>query len=230
MIKLPTCASPGFFLGVALIVSLFGATAHAQESLAARERDPQSLSMRPALDEPQQGTLSDYQLGTGDKVHVTVYGEDDLSGVFQIDAKGFVQIPLVGAIPAAGGTAADLESKLAAALSDGYVLNPRVSVEVTQYRPFYVIGQVARPGQYDYINAMSVPNAIALAGGYTVKAVESWVYIRHVGQNEERRVPADETTKLEPGDVMRVPDTAFWSVMDVLSPITSLGSAAIPRP
>jgi protein involved in polysaccharide export with SLBB domain len=139
-------------------------------------------------------------------------------------------MPLVGAIQAAGGTAADLEGRLETALSDGFVLSPRVNIEVTQYRPFYVIGEVAKPGQYDYVNEMSVPNAIALAGGYTVKAVNSWVYLRHAHETAERRVPADETTKIEPGDVLRIPDTAFWSVMEILSPITSMGAGSLPRP
>jgi protein involved in polysaccharide export with SLBB domain len=190
----------------------------------------QEPTMRPAYDDPKPATVADYRLGTGDKVRVTVYGEDDLGGVFQVDAKGFVQMPLVGPIQAAGGTAADLEARLATALSDGFVLSPRVNVEVTQYRPFYVIGEVAKPGQYDYVNEMSVPNAIALAGGYTVKAVNSWVYIRHAHETLERRVPADETTKVEPGDVLRIPDTAFWSVMEVLTPLTSMGAGSFPRP
>jgi protein involved in polysaccharide export with SLBB domain len=231
------------FVRIALglcIAGFLARTPALAETAAPGERQvaSQSTAMRPAYDDPRSvntdpepvaPVVPDYRLGTGDKIHITVYGEDDLGGIFQVDAKGFVQLPLVGPIVAAGGTAADLEKRLAAALSDGYVLDPRVNVEVTQYRPFYVIGQVGKPGQYDYVNEMSVPNAIALAGGYTIKAVDSWVYIRHANETVERRVPADETTKVEPGDVLRVPDTAFWSVMDVLSPLTSIGTG-LPRP
>src|SRR5580693_2973531 len=177
---------------------------HAQ-NLALRESstDAPAPPIRSAYDNPAHG---DYVLGTGDKVKITVYGEDDLSGTFQVDAKGFVQLPLVGAIAASGGSGADLAERLEAALSDGFMLNPRVNVEVTQYRPFYVIGEVNKPGQYDYVNDMSAPNVIALAGGYTEKAVESWIYVRHADDQTEHREPMDPSTKIEPGDVVRVPN------------------------
>ncbi len=170
-------------------------------------------------------------LGTGDKVKIIVYGEDDLGGTFQIDAKGYVQLPLVGAIAAAGGTGSELASRYGSALSDGFVISPKVVVEVSQYRPFYVIGEINRPGQFDYANGMSVVDAVALAGGYTIKAVSSAVYIRHANAKDEQEEPVDETTKIQPGDVVRVPATAFWNVMDVLSPITSVGNNSfVPRP
>src|SRR5690348_247192 len=141
--------------------------AHAQ-NIALRDPTPASanpLPMRPALDDPGR---PDYLLGTGDKVKIIVYGEDDLSGTFQIDARGFVQLPLVGAIMAAGGTGTELASRYRSALSDGFVVSPKVAVEVAQYRPFYVIGEINRPGQFDYANGMTATDAIALAGGYTI--------------------------------------------------------------
>lgn len=210
-----------------LLASSFptGASAGPQD-VALRDEIPADPSFRPAVDDTSR---ADYVLGTGDKVRIIVYGEDDLGGTFQIDAKGFVQLPLVGSILAAGGTADDLGARYGSALSDGYVLTPRINVEVLQYRPFYVIGEVNKPGQYDYVNDISVPNAIALAGGYTVKAVNSWIYVRHAREKEERRVAADETTKIEPGDVLRVPNTAFWTVMDVISPLTGMATY-YPKP
>ncbi|MBV9329946.1 MAG: polysaccharide export protein [Alphaproteobacteria bacterium] len=214
-------------LAILLALSPTGAFADPKE-VALRDEIPADPSFKPAVDE---ATRPDYVLGTGDKVRILVYGEDDLGGTFQIDAKGYVQLPLVGSVLAAGGTSDDLGARYASALSDGYVLSPRVNVEVLQYRPFYVIGEVAKPGQYDYVNDMSVPNAIALAGGYTVKAVNSWIYVRHAGEKAERRVAADETTKIAPGDVLRVPNTAFWTVMDVISPLTGVATTMYyPRP
>lgn len=163
-----------------------------------------------------------YRLGTGDTVRVTVFGETDLSGQFQIDSTGYVQLPLIGRVAAAGLSTYGLESHIASALvGGGYLLNPRVSVEVTTYRPFYIIGEVNKPGEYAYVNAMSVPNAIALAGGFTDRAVESEVVVRHQGEVKGQEVPADETTRIRPGDVVRVERTTYWSIMTLLAPIIS---------
>jgi polysaccharide export outer membrane protein len=106
-------------------------------------------------------------------------------------------------------------------IQGGFLLTPRVNVEVTTHRPFYIIGEVAKPGEYPYVNAMSVPNAIALAGGYTDRAAESAVYIRHQGETKGREVPADESTRIRPGDVVRVERTTYWSIMTLLSPLIS---------
>ncbi len=203
--------------------------AHAQ-NIALRDPPPASnpLPMRPALDDPSR---PDYVLGTGDKVKIIVYGEDDLGGTFQIDARGYVQLPLVGALAAAGGTGTELASRYGSALSDGFVISPKVAVEVTQYRPFYVIGEINRPGQFDFANGMTATDAVALAGGYTIKAVSSSVYIRHANEKDEHEEPVDASTRILPGDVVRVPATTFWNVMDVLSPITSIGNNTyVPRP
>jgi polysaccharide export outer membrane protein len=171
-----------------------------------------------------QGTRgdSDYKLGAGDKVRVTVYGEEDLSGEFQIDGNGYVRLPLIGQIQAGGHSAYQLEGNVESALENGYLKNPRVSIEVTTYRPFYIIGQVSRPGQYPYTSNMSALDAVGVAGGFTDHAVESTLYIRHEGEAKENEVPADETVKIRPGDVVRVEQTSFWAVASWLSPATSL--------
>jgi polysaccharide export outer membrane protein len=165
---------------------------------------------------------NDYRLGTGDKVRVTVYDETDLSGEFEVDATGYVRLPLIGQVKAGGRTAYQLESAVEQSLMDGYLKSPRVSVEVTTYRPFYIIGQVNKPGQYPYTNNMSALDAVGVAGGFTDRAVESTLYIRHEGETKEAEVPADETVKIRPGDVVRVDQTAFWAVASWLSPASSL--------
>lgn len=169
---------------------------------------------------------SDYRFGPSDKLRVTVYGEDDLSGEFQIDTAGYIRLPLVGQIKAAGFTAHELEARVKATLDNGYLQDARVAIEVTAYRPFYIIGQVGKPGQYPYVSNMSGLDAIALAGGFTGKAMESTIYIRHEGEIEEHSVDLDQLTRIEPGDVVRVPETAFWRVIDVLSPLTGFGYVA----
>ena len=165
---------------------------------------------------------SNYHLGSGDQIRVIVYGEDDLGGAFDVDGSGTISLPLIGPVKAAGLSAHQLETEITGALADGYLKDPRVNVEVTTYRPFYVIGQVNKPGQYPYVNDMNVLNAVALAGGYTNQAVEGSVCVRRNGGMKEECLEADETTKIYPGDVIRVPESAFWSVMSVLSPLTGV--------
>jgi len=163
-----------------------------------------------------------YHLGAGDKLHITVFNETDLTGDFAIDGQGFVRLPLVGPVQAAGLTSFALEARISDAfIGGGYLLKPRVAVEITAYRPFYIIGEVAKPGEYPYVNAMSAPNAIALAGGYSDRAVQSTIWVRHQGESKEREVPADESTRIRPGDVVRVERTTYWAVMTLLAPLIS---------
>lgn len=168
----------------------------------------------------------DYRLGTGDKVRVIVYGEEDLGGEYQIDATGFVRLPLVGQVKAGGLTAHDLEGNIVAALANGYLNDPHVNVEVTTYRPFYIVGQVQKPGEYPYANGMTAASAVALAGGFTPKAVQSVIYVRHQGDSTELRLAADDATSIRPGDVVRVDSTTFWDVMDVIAPLAGVGALA----
>jgi polysaccharide export outer membrane protein len=163
-----------------------------------------------------------YRLGTGDTVRVTVFGETDLSGTFEIDSQGYVRLPLIGQIAAAGLSTYALESRITASLiTDKYLLNPRVNVEVTTYRPFYIVGEISKPGEYPYVNAMTTQNAVALAGGFTDRAVESSVYIRHQGEMKEHEVDLDQGTRIRPGDVIRVERSTYWTIMTVLSPLIS---------
>jgi protein involved in polysaccharide export with SLBB domain len=151
----------------------------------------------------------DYKLGTGDKVHVTVFGEEDLSGDFEIDGSGFLRMPLIGEIKAAGLSIRDFEAQLSTMLNDGYLKDAKVSVQITSYRPFYIYGEVNKPGEYPFVNEMTVPTAIALAGGYTYRADSSDVYIQRSGSQKEVQAPATQATKIGPGDIVRVPESFF---------------------
>ena len=177
-----------------------------------------AFAISPAL---AQGA-DNYRLGAGDKVRVIVYGEDDLGGTFEVDGNGNISLPLIGEVKALGQSAPQLESAITGDLADGYLNNPRVNIEVTTYRPFYVLGEVNRPGQYPYVNDMNVLNAVALAGGYTDRAREQSICIRRNGDTKEECIDADETTKVHPGDVVRVPESPFWAVMSFVGPITGL--------
>jgi polysaccharide export outer membrane protein len=168
----------------------------------------------------------DYVLGIGDKLKLTVFGEPDLSGDFTIDGSGYVRLPLVGEVRAAGYTSQQLEGAIANAMSGGYLKSPRVAVEVSIYRPFYIIGAVNRPGQYPYVEHMNALNAVALAGGFLPTAVESVVFIRREGSNSEEEVPVDRTTPIYPGDVVKVHTTVLSDVVSILSPFSGIASTA----
>jgi len=196
---------------------LLGGPALANSELRPSEAEQVAANETVVVHAPQ---TSDYKLGPGDRVHVTVYDETDLSGDFQVDSLGYVRLPLIGQIRAAGCSANQLEGAVSDALLDGYLKNPRVAVEVSTYRPFYILGQVNRPGQYAYVSNMSALDAVALAGGFTDHAVESSLYVRHENETREHQVAADETVKIRPGDVVRVDQTVFWSVASVIAPVT----------
>jgi len=168
---------------------------------------------------PASNGPTDYQLGTGDKVRVTFYGEDDLSGEFEVDSTGFLRLPMIGQIRAAGLNAQQLEGAVTSAYGQGYLLEPRVNVEVTIYRPFFIIGEVNKPGEYPYVNGMNVLNAVALAGGYTQKAADGHVYLRKNGVTKEIRVAADQSTPIGPGDIVRVDSSPLWDLLTVVGPL-----------
>jgi len=168
----------------------------------------------------------EYVLGQGDRLRLNVFGEADLSGEFTIDGAGFVRLPLVGEVQAAGYTAPQLEGAIAAALNQGYLKSARVAVEVASYRPFYIIGAVNRPGQYPYVDHMNALNAVALAGGFQTTAVESVVFIRREGSNQEEEMPVDRTTAIHPGDVVKVHTTIFSDAVSLLSPFSGVAATA----
>lgn len=150
-----------------------------------------------------------YRLGTGDKLKVTVYGEEDLSGEFLVDGSGQVQLPLVGQVKAASLTIHEFVAEVTNSLKEGYLKDPKVSVEVLNYRPFYIIGEVNKPGEYPFENGLNVLGAIALAGGYTYRANDSDVYVRRAGKDKEEELPASANTKVYPGDIIRIAERLF---------------------
>jgi polysaccharide export outer membrane protein len=156
-----------------------------------------------------QSADDSYHLGSGDRIHIGVFGQSDLNGDYVVDGGGSVQLPLIGSVRAAGLTVAEFQKQLISKYSDGYLVNPNVEVDVVNYRPFYIIGEIKAPGQYPYVNGMSILNAVALAGGFTDRADKSEVYIRRNGSAKEIEFPGDETTKVNPGDIVRISERFF---------------------
>jgi protein involved in polysaccharide export with SLBB domain len=160
-----------------------------------------------AADTPQQAIM--LPLAAGDKIRVTVYGEDRISGEYQIDPDGLISLPLAGTIRAAGLTKPALETALADKLAGKYLRNPKVTVDVVNFRPFYVLGEVQKPGEYPYRSGLNVLSAIAIAGGTTYRANASKVYIQRFGSTDLIEFDQSPMTTVMPGDVVRVPERYF---------------------
>ncbi|HWO14253.1 MAG TPA: polysaccharide biosynthesis/export family protein [Vicinamibacterales bacterium] len=153
-------------------------------------------------------TASDYTLAAGDRIRITVYGHDDLSGEFQLDGSGNIALPLIQTVAAGGQTPRALEQTITDRLQPEYLRNPLVSVEVVTQRPFYILGEVSAPGSYPYSTGITVVKAAALAGGFTYRANTKKVRITRDGDAEPiERAPLQ--SEIKPGDVIEVPERFF---------------------
>lgn len=153
--------------------------------------------------------VDDYRLGPGDELRIAVFGRSELTGQFPVSAQGIIAFPLIGDIPAAGKTLEELRAGLAERLSRGFVREPRVSVEVSRYRPFFILGEVENAGTYPYTPSLTVMTAVATAGGFTYRANSQRVFIQHAGEQNEREYPLTSTTPVQPGDTVRIPERRF---------------------
>jgi polysaccharide export outer membrane protein len=156
----------------------------------------------------QQSAIA-YTLGNGDQLRITVFGQPDLSGQFEVDGTGSISMPLVGQVEALGLTTPQLESRIVEKLEGDYILNPRVSAEVINYRPYYILGEVNRPGEYPFTSGLTVMNAVAAAGGWTYRANKKVVYIKSVDSGEEQAFELTTSTVVRPGDTLRIGERIF---------------------
>lgn len=150
-----------------------------------------------------------YHLGTGDELKITVYGEERLTGTFPVNGQGNIAYPLLGEIPAAGKTLPELEQRLATGLGDGFVNNPSVTIEVANFRPYYILGEVEKPGEYPFANGLTVFSAVAKAGGFTYRADKKRVYIHHKSADDETLYRLEGNTPVQPGDTIRIGERMF---------------------
>ena len=151
----------------------------------------------------------DYRLGSGDKIRVITFGEESLTGEFVVSGSGKVALPLVGEVQAAGLTAPQFQEVVQSALRNGYLKDPKVSVEVLNYRPFYILGEVQKPGEYPYTNGLTVLNAVATANGFTYRANQKKVFIKRAGESAEQEMPLTSSTPVAPGDTIRIAERFF---------------------
>ena len=151
-----------------------------------------------------------YHLGTGDEVRVTTFGEKDLSGEFKIDDSGFIALPLTGPVAAEGLTTSALGDLVSHTLREKNLLSePNVVVEVVQYRPVFVLGEVQHPGPYPYQTRMTFLNTVALAGGFTPRAVKSEATVVRKTRSGMVKGMVDQLSEIEPGDIVTVGERNF---------------------
>jgi polysaccharide export outer membrane protein len=186
-------------LSFLLILSISGAITSWPANVLAQQAQP--LSPASAADS--------YVLGPNDRVRLKVYGEPDIAGEYEVDNNGNVSIPLAGHIRAAGLTTRQLERAVASALSKGIVRDPRVNIEVALYRPYYILGEVKKGGEYPYRLGLTVMDAVASAGGFTYRANENKVYLRRSGAGVEEVHALDAPVPVFPGDNIRIPERYF---------------------
>lgn len=150
-----------------------------------------------------------YRLGSGDRLSVTVFGETNLSGEFVVNPEGNIAFPLVGEVEAGGMSVNEFSRHLEARLRDGYVREPRASVAVLNYRPYYILGEVGSPGTYPYSANLTVLNAVATAGGFTYRSDTRRIYIKHGDVPNEIEYALTTTTPVQPGDTIRILERRF---------------------
>ena len=158
---------------------------------------------------PYPAESSEYEFGTGDQVRITVFGHEDLSGEFTISETGTVSLPLAGSLVLSGLAVHEAEQAVVDALKPDYLLNPRVSIEVLSYRPFYILGEVNEPGAYPYVNGMTVTEAVALGGGFTYRAKKNRMVIIRATDSTRTERPVSVTDVVLPGDVVKVLERFF---------------------
>jgi protein involved in polysaccharide export with SLBB domain len=167
---------------------------------------PVASSPEPVL---QSGDVAD-RLVPGEKLRVTVYGEDTLTGSYMINPAGYIVMPLIGDVRAAGVTAPDLAREISGRFAGQKLLQePKVTVDIVEYRPIYVLGEALRPGAYPYTSGLNVLTAITLAGGFTYRASRKSVLIEHAGDSVWQEYPLSASVLIAPGDLIRVPERYF---------------------
>ena len=192
---------------LALLVSAFvlaGCQMMSSTPATPAARPQATATTQPAAD----ASADDYRLGAEDKVKINVYGEADLSGEFVVDSSGVLSAPFIGQIAVKGLTVREFEAAYANKLKEAEILkDPKVSAEVTSFRPIYVLGEVKKPGQYAYVSGMTVQKAVALAEGFTYRASESRVEVTRGGR--KFTIEVTPQTKVLPGDEIRIMERFF---------------------
>ena len=155
------------------------------------------------------GDIEEYRLGPGDRLNIIVFGHPDVSGEFEVGGSGQVSLPLLGQVEAAGLTVTELTDRIAEALDRDYLVNPRVTIEVLSYRPFYILGEINSPGSYAYVSGLTIRQAVAIAGGFTRRARESPVVVIRDTKDGREIVEVNLDEPVLPGDTIEIKRRLF---------------------
>src|SRR4051812_40573721 len=189
-----------------------GAISALRSAFAASPRNAYAAMPAPAVYaapvEPVRYDAS-YHLDAGDRLRVVVYGQEGLTNTYAIDAGGSITMPLIGSVPARGRTPAGLAAEISAKLRGGFIRDPSVAVEIEAYRPFFILGEVAAPGQYPYVPNMTVESAVAIAGGFSPRARRDSVTVTHTDASGTARFVVPPGSPISPGDTVLVSERWF---------------------
>jgi len=186
----PRLSRPGLRTVLLLFVFLFSIPSVAEESVT------------DAVD-------ASYRLGAGDKIQIDIFNQPDLTGDYTLDGNGRLSMHLIGSVEAKDLTAGELEELLVGKLKPDYLVNPRVSVRVQSYRPYYLIGEVQNTGSFAYVDGMTYMTAVAIAGGFTYRAKKDHVFVIRADDTERKELKLDIGEKVQPGDIIRVSERLF---------------------
>ncbi len=150
-----------------------------------------------------------YTLASGDRLRIIVFGQDSLSNSYAVDGSGHISMPLIGPVVAEGETTSSLARKVEARLRAGYIRDPRVSIEVEAFRPFFILGEVTTPGQYPYVNGMTAQTAVAIAGGFTPRAYKDSVDLSQIINGHPYTGAVPILQQIRPGDTIVVRERYF---------------------
>ena len=168
---------------------------------------PADLSLADAP--PPIESDSEYLLGSGDRLKLSLYGDDSFSGEYSVSAPGNLSLPLIGNIKASGKTIEQLQDDIVEQLAAGYYSDPRLSAEIVAFRPFYILGEVNRPGNYPYTAGLTLHQAVAIAGGYTYRANTGKLTLQREGAADTIRIRSDGKLIIGPGDTILILERYF---------------------
>ncbi len=188
---------PVFLMVLLISISVFAsANGNAQEN-------------QPSESYTTENAGASYRLGAGDKLQIDVFNQDDLSGEYTLDGNGHFNMHLIGEVGAAGLTAQELADVLISKLKPDYLVNPRISVQVQNYRPYYIIGEVLQTGTFAYVDGMTYLTAVAIAGGFSYRAKKDHVLVVRAGDPDRNELKLDINERVRPGDIIRVAERMF---------------------
>ncbi len=197
------CVSIMMILAGCGFVDIFAAEQPAKQG----DQVESGVQDRSLVSDSKAAKIEEYKLGSGDKLKVVVFGENSLSGTYEIDGSGNLSIPLVGKVSAKESTVGVIEKEIIVRLQK-FLKSPQVTVQVLNYRPFYILGEIKKPGNYPYVSGISVLNAVAMAGGFTYRADKGDIVIKRGGASARDEDVTIETVVL-PGDIITVNERFF---------------------